>query len=55
MANQNPPPPPADDDDEGYKGPDVETVVKSKPTLDIHDDLNDSADSYISPARTDRD
>jgi len=39
-------------DDEGYEGPDVEMPVGDKSGLgDTADDLNDSADSYVSPAR----
>lgn len=41
------------DDDEGYEGPDVEMPVGDQSVLgDTADDLNDSADSYVSPART---
>ncbi|WP_223231125.1 hypothetical protein [Microbacterium jejuense] len=40
-------------DDEGYEGPDVEMPVDGDADLgDTADDLNDSADSYVSPART---
>lgn len=41
------------DDDEGYERPDVEMPVGDQSVLgDTADDLNDSADSYVSPART---
>jgi hypothetical protein len=40
-------------DDESYEGPDVEMPVGDRSQLgDTADDLNDSADSYASPARS---
>ncbi|WP_439593578.1 hypothetical protein [Microbacterium sp.] len=43
-----------EDDDEGFEGPDVERSVHDEPVLeDVGDsELDDSADSYVSPART---
>lgn len=44
----------AGDDDGGFEGPDVETPVNGDAPFgaDTADDLNDSADSYASPARS---
>ena len=40
-------------DDGGFEGPDVEKSVHDHPVIDRgHDELNDSADSYASPARS---
>lgn len=39
---------------EERQGPDVEKSVTEQPFIDVKDELNDSADSYISPARADR-
>ena len=46
---------PPTDDDSGRNGRDLEETVRNKPVPgpDITDDLNDSADSFVSPARTD--
>ncbi|SIT67485.1 hypothetical protein [Microbacterium sp. RU33B] len=52
MANQHPTAP--NGDDEGYEGPDIETTVESEPFLDLDGELDESADSYVSPARTER-
>ena len=55
MTNQNPPAfDPRGDDDDSLEGPDVEMPVGDQggPGFDTADDLNDSADSYVSPART---
>jgi hypothetical protein len=41
-----------DDHDDGFEGPDVERSDHDEPVLDS--ELDDSADSYVSPARTDR-
>ncbi|TQM34408.1 hypothetical protein [Microbacterium kyungheense] len=52
MTNQQPSSFESGADDEGYEGPDVEMPVGDKSGLgDTADDLNDSADSYVSPAR----
>lgn len=44
----------AGDDDRGFEGPDVESPVSDDRAMgvDTADDLNDSADSYASPARS---
>jgi hypothetical protein len=53
MTNQQPSSFESRDDDETYEGPDVEMPVGEESSLgDTADDLNDSADSYVSPDRT---
>lgn len=54
MTNQNPPFESRDEDDGSFEGPDVEKSVNDPTGIghDTADDLNDSADSYVSPART---
>lgn len=53
MTNQQQSPSESRNDDEGYEGPDVEMPVGDQSRLgDTADDLNDSADSYVSPGRT---
>jgi hypothetical protein len=53
MTNQQPSSFESRDNDETYEGPDVEMPVGEQSVLgDTADDLNDSADSYVSPDRS---
>jgi hypothetical protein len=51
MTTQNSP---SSQGDDGYEGPDIEASSGERSALstDTADDLNDSADSYVSPARS---